>query len=56
MHHGQGQGTVFRENTPPSDAGVRLKQIEKRQQSPDHPILMNVGETDYLKFFVLQVV
>ncbi len=38
-----------------SDAGVRLKQIEKRQQSPDHPILLNVGETDYLKFFVLQV-
>ncbi len=38
------------------DAGVRLKQIEKRQQAPDHPILMNVGETDYLKFFILQVI
>ena len=37
------------------DAGVRLKQIEKRQQSPDHPILLNVSETDYLKFFILQV-
>lgn len=37
------------------DAGVRIKQIEKRQQSPDHPILMNVSETDYLKFFILQI-
>lgn len=38
------------------DAGVRLRQIEKRQQSPDHPILLNVGETDYLKFFIFQIV
>lgn len=37
------------------DAGVRIKQIEKRQQAPDHPILLNVSETDYLKFFILQV-
>ena len=37
------------------DAGVRIKQIEKRQQSPDHPILLNVTETDYLKFFILQI-
>ena len=37
------------------DAGVRIKQIEKRQQAPDHPILMNVSETDYLKFFILQI-
>lgn len=38
------------------DAGVRLRQIEKRQQSPDHPILLNVDETDYLKFFIFQIV
>lgn len=38
------------------DAGVRLRQIEKRQQSPDHPILLNVEETDYLKFFIFQIV
>lgn len=37
------------------DAGVRIRQIEKRQQSPDHPILLDVSETDYLKFFILQV-
>ena len=38
------------------DAGVELKQIEARQQSPDHPILWNVPETDYLKFYLFQVV
>ncbi len=39
-----------------SDADVSLRQIEARQQSPDHPILWNVPETDYLKFFIFQVV
>ncbi len=37
------------------EAGVELKQIEERQQGPDHPILLNVPETDYLKFFIFQV-
>jgi 23S rRNA (cytosine1962-C5)-methyltransferase len=39
-----------------ADAGVRLRQIEERQQAPDHPILWNVPETDYLKFYLFQVV
>lgn len=38
------------------DAGVQLRQIEERQQSPDHPIVWGVPETDYLKFFLFQVV
>ena len=38
------------------DAGVQLRQIEARQQSPDHPILWNVPETDYLKFYIFQVI
>ena len=38
------------------DAGVHLRQIEGRQQSPDHPILWNVPETNYLKFYLFQVV
>ena len=38
------------------DAGVELKQIEMRQQGPDHPILWNVPETDYLKFYLFQVI
>ncbi len=37
-------------------AGVQLRQIESAQQSPDHPILWNVPETDYLKFFTFQIV
>lgn len=37
------------------DAGVQLKMIEARQQGPDHPILFNVPETDYLKFYLFQV-
>ena len=39
-----------------ADAGVELRQIEARQQAPDHPILWNVPETDYLKFYLFQVV
>ena len=38
------------------DANVALRQIEARQQSPDHPILWNVPETYYLKFYIFQVV
>ncbi len=38
------------------DAGIQLRQIEARQQSPDHPILWNVPETDYLKFYIFQVI
>ena len=38
------------------DAGVELRQIEARQQAPDHPILWNVPETDYLKFYLFQLV
>lgn len=37
-------------------ANVNLKQIEVRQQSMDHPILWNVKETDYLKFYIFQIV
>lgn len=39
-----------------ADSAVSLRQIEARQQSPDHPILWNVPETDYLKFYIFQVV
>ena len=35
---------------------VQLKQIEERQQAPDHPILWGVPESHYLDFFIFQVV
>ncbi len=38
------------------DASVSLRQIEARQQAPDHPILWNVPETNYLKFYIFQIV
>ncbi|HWQ06604.1 MAG TPA: class I SAM-dependent rRNA methyltransferase [Feifaniaceae bacterium] len=38
------------------EAGVSLKLVEARRQSPDHPTLMNVPETDYLKFYLFQIV
>ena len=38
------------------DVNVELRQIEARQQAPDHPILWGVLETEYLKFYALQVV
>ena len=38
------------------DAGVTLRQIEVRTQSPDHPILRTVPETFYLKFYTFQIV
>lgn len=39
-----------------AEAGVSLRQIEGRKQGPDHPILWGVPETDYLKFFLFQVI
>lgn len=38
------------------EAGVSLKLIEARRQAPDHPTLMNVPETDYLKFYLFQII
>jgi 23S rRNA (cytosine1962-C5)-methyltransferase len=38
------------------DAGRKLRLIEYRPQSKDHPILPAVPETEYLKCFILQVI
>ena len=50
--------TLFRQmlQEAAGDAKVQLRQVEARQQAPDHPILWNVPETDYLKFYIFQVV
>ncbi len=37
-------------------AGVNIRQIESGEQCADHPVLLSVPETDYLKFFLLQIV
>ncbi|HWB85057.1 MAG TPA: class I SAM-dependent rRNA methyltransferase [Bryobacteraceae bacterium] len=38
------------------DAGRTLRVLERRTQSQDHPILLTVPETHYLKCLILQVV
>jgi 23S rRNA (cytosine1962-C5)-methyltransferase len=38
------------------DAGRKLRVLERRTQSLDHPILLTVPETHYLKCLILQVV
>ncbi len=38
------------------DAHVQLRQVEERQQAPDHPIVWGIPETHYLDFFIFQVV
>ena len=38
------------------DAGVSLRLIEERRAAPDHPVAMAIPETDYLKFYLLQIV
>lgn len=38
------------------DANVTLRQIEERQQAPDHPIIWGIPETHYLDFFIFQIV
>lgn len=43
-------------NNAAKEVGVKLLQVEARQQSKDHPILWNVPETNYLKFYIFQIV
>ena len=38
------------------DASVQLKLIEVRRQAPDHPVIFGIPETDYLKFYLFQVI
>lgn len=38
------------------DSKVSLRQVQNGSQAPDHPILWGVPETEYLKFYLFQVV
>ncbi|MBQ1532842.1 MAG: class I SAM-dependent rRNA methyltransferase [Solobacterium sp.] len=37
-------------------AGVSLRLIEERHAGFDHPVMMGIPETEYLKFFILQII
>ena len=38
------------------EAGVQVRIVEERHASPDHPVLVSVSETDYLKYFLVQII
>jgi len=38
-----------------ADAGRRVRLLERRGAAPDHPMVLNLPETEYLKCLVLQV-
>ena len=39
-----------------SENNVTIKQISYSQQGKDHPIMLNSNQTDYLKFYILQII
>lgn len=43
-------------NTSAKKQGVNLKMLFRGLQSPDHPIHTSIPETQYLKFFIFQVI
>ncbi|MGN1344533.1 MAG: class I SAM-dependent rRNA methyltransferase [Traorella sp.] len=38
------------------EANVQLRLIEERRQACDHPIVWNIPETEYLKFYIFQII
>jgi 23S rRNA (cytosine1962-C5)-methyltransferase len=37
------------------DAQRRIRLLERRGAAPDHPVVLNIPETEYLKCLILQV-
>jgi 23S rRNA (cytosine1962-C5)-methyltransferase len=54
-HHISPQMFVEVINDAAADTRKRLRQIELRGPSPDHPVLPPAPETDYLKCFLAEV-
>ena len=38
-----------------ADAGRRVRLLERRGAAPDHPVILNLPETEYLKCLLLEV-
>lgn len=55
-HFMSGEAFIAMLGSAARDADVQLKLIESRRQSPDHPTLLSVPETDYLKFYLFHVI
>lgn len=54
-HHVSREAFTDTLNMAARDAGKRLRVIEARSQAKDHPALLAVPETEYLKCFLLEV-
>ena len=54
FHVGEGEFLAML-GSAAADAGRRVRILEERGQSLDHPVLLNVLETGYLKCIVCQV-
>ncbi len=39
-----------------AESGKTVRQVEVKTQAPDHPALLSADETQYLKFYVLQII
>ena len=39
-----------------NENNMTIKQISYSQQGKDHPIILNSNQTDYLKFYILQLI
>ena len=39
-----------------AETGVILRQVSVTQQNSDHPILWQMDETSYLKFYIFQII
>ena len=51
VHEGDLEGILA---AAAADAGATVSVVEKRRQARDHPVLLGVPETYYLKCFVLR--
>lgn len=39
-----------------AEAGVTVRIVEERHAAYDHPVIASIPETDYLKFFIVQII
>ena len=54
-HHVKGSDLEASVASAASDAHRRVRLLERRGAALDHPVLLNLPETEYLKCLVLQV-
>jgi 23S rRNA (cytosine1962-C5)-methyltransferase len=48
-------GAEFEGVVAAADAHRRVRLLDRRGAAPDHPVVLNIPETEYLKCLVLEV-